>query len=976
LSYSMTVTDYAGNSVTRNSGATGSVTVDRTPPTVHVASAGNKTIGRYGETISFTATFVDTNGIDETTAPRIIIGGSSHTMTKSTNLVWTYDYPVPTGDSAPSFAVTIDATDVAGNDNAVETGVQSVIVDTTRPTTSLTSPALPAYPSSAATSITAASSADVSATYYTTGTSITFAWAGADTSSGIAGYYVDGTFTADTDGSASVPLAASATAHVVYVVDNAGNESYRLNITVTQDTHAPELTSIGAPSGAGIHFNGSSTYFTTAATLSFNPTATDTDTGDSGLKGFNLDGTTTTVALPLSLSAGASTHTIYAVDHVGRITPSAAITVTRDQVRPTTSLTSPATGVYPASAATSITATSEANVSATYYTTGDSVTFAWAGADTSSGIAGYYVDGTFTADTDGSASIELAASATAHVVYAVDRVGNESYRMNVTVTKDTTRPTTSLTSPALPAYPSSAATSITAASSADVSATYYTTGTSITFAWAGADTSSGIAGYYVDGTFTADTDGSASVPLAASATAHVVYVVDNAGNESYRLNITVTQDTDKPTIGSDSLVDADYPTVALRTNGTMTLTFTPTDTGSGISRYTVEGACSSVAVTSGLTSGSPVERGLSGITASGDIVLTVYDGVGNNETKTYTVTFDNSPPANVTGFTATANAGSSITLKWTDPTASDFDHVHISWTINGSAGSSADIEAEEEEYTISDLTENDVVVFTVSTVDTIGNASSGDVMGGSTTVLASRYSSQTSSRASPTASTASTASTAFTASTASTAAAAAATTSARPGSRAITSPKATSPETKSASWVTPPTPAGRARSEAVSATTGAARADASTAARAAASSRSEAAEAKAPTTAATASDEPDATPPATVVRHSTAQSVSAAGGSGAAATPSSAASSVAFAGSTVGGPATAAFNGSAQAVADGPGGSNAEAAPTTSGLGMPSDTPDAPRAPDGTGSRRPVQAVMPGRGGCGRRDEEMEGDER
>ncbi|HOZ71557.1 MAG TPA: fibronectin type III domain-containing protein, partial [Spirochaetales bacterium] len=493
---------------------------------------------------------------------------------------------------------------------------------------------------------------------------------------------------------------------------------------------------------------------------------------------------------------------------------------------------------------------------------------------------------------------------------------------------------------------------------------------SITFAWAGADTSSGIAGYYVDGTFTADTDGSASVPLAASATAHVVYVVDNAGNESYRLNITVTQDTDKPTIGSDSLVDADYPTVALRTNGTMTLTFTPTDTGSGISRYTVEGACSSVAVTSGLTSGSPVERGLSGITASGDIVLTVYDGVGNNETKTYTVTFDNSPPANVTGFTATANAGSSITLKWTDPTASDFDHVHISWTINGSAGSSADIEAEEEEYTISDLTENDVVVFTVSTVDTIGNASSGDVMGGSTTVLASRYSSQTSSRASPTASTA------FTAFTASTAAAAAATTSARPGSRAITSPKATSPETKSASWVTPPTPAGRARSEAVSATTGAARADASTAARAAASSRSEAAEAKAPTTAATASDEPDATPPATVVRHSTAQSVSAAGGSGAAATPSSAASSVAFAGSTVGGPATAAFNGSAQAVADGPGGSNAEAAPTTSGLGMPSDTPDAPRAPDGTGSRRPVQAVMPGRGGCGRRDEETEGDER
>ena len=75
--------------------------------TVNVASAGNKTVGRNGETISFTATFADANGIDETTAPAIVIGGISHTMAKSTNLVWTYDYPVPTGDSAPSFVVTI-----------------------------------------------------------------------------------------------------------------------------------------------------------------------------------------------------------------------------------------------------------------------------------------------------------------------------------------------------------------------------------------------------------------------------------------------------------------------------------------------------------------------------------------------------------------------------------------------------------------------------------------------------------------------------------------------------------------------------------------------------------------------------------------------------------------------------------------------------------------------------------------------------
>ncbi len=55
-------------------------------------------------------------------------------MAKATNLVWTFDYAVPTGDSAPTFAVDIVATDIAGNSNASATGVQSVIVDNSPPT--------------------------------------------------------------------------------------------------------------------------------------------------------------------------------------------------------------------------------------------------------------------------------------------------------------------------------------------------------------------------------------------------------------------------------------------------------------------------------------------------------------------------------------------------------------------------------------------------------------------------------------------------------------------------------------------------------------------------------------------------------------------------------------------------------------------------------------------------------------------------
>ncbi|MFC2090338.1 Ig-like domain-containing protein [Bacteroidota bacterium] len=131
-SVSISATDVPGNSNTAATGRT-SYTADNTQPTV-VVSDDSDGLVRDGDVVNITATFTEANGI--TSSPAITIGtlvvGDGMTATAN-NLVWTYQWTVTSSGNGTS-AVSIAATDVAGNTNTAATGRTSYTSDNILPT--------------------------------------------------------------------------------------------------------------------------------------------------------------------------------------------------------------------------------------------------------------------------------------------------------------------------------------------------------------------------------------------------------------------------------------------------------------------------------------------------------------------------------------------------------------------------------------------------------------------------------------------------------------------------------------------------------------------------------------------------------------------------------------------------------------------------------------------------------------------------
>lgn len=127
-------TDVAGNT---NVAATGQIayTIDNIQPTVVLSDDQADAIVRDADSVIITATFTEVgSGIDETTKPKITIGGvvTNADMIKTINLVWTYTWDVPSGNDGAA-AVSITAQDVAGNSNQAATGTTSYLIDNTPP---------------------------------------------------------------------------------------------------------------------------------------------------------------------------------------------------------------------------------------------------------------------------------------------------------------------------------------------------------------------------------------------------------------------------------------------------------------------------------------------------------------------------------------------------------------------------------------------------------------------------------------------------------------------------------------------------------------------------------------------------------------------------------------------------------------------------------------------------------------------------
>ncbi|MCX6344042.1 MAG: S8 family serine peptidase [Armatimonadetes bacterium] len=132
------VQDLAGNPIgaTNSKNGVGSGIA----PTVVLSDDHPDNIVCDANTVIITATFTEANGINETTPPKISInngGVTSVVMTKTSNLIWTYTWNVPTTTPTPA-TVSISATDLAGNLNTPATGKTSYIVDNVKPTVVLT----------------------------------------------------------------------------------------------------------------------------------------------------------------------------------------------------------------------------------------------------------------------------------------------------------------------------------------------------------------------------------------------------------------------------------------------------------------------------------------------------------------------------------------------------------------------------------------------------------------------------------------------------------------------------------------------------------------------------------------------------------------------------------------------------------------------------------------------------------------------
>ncbi|MCX6345078.1 MAG: hypothetical protein NT018_08385, partial [Armatimonadetes bacterium] len=133
---SISATDMAGSP---NSPATGKTvyTIDNTAPTVVLSDNHADAIVCEADTVIITATFTEANGINEPPTITIANGGvTAAAMTKTSNLIWTYTWNVPTGNAAAT--VSISATDVADNPNSPATGKTVYTIDNTAPTVVLT----------------------------------------------------------------------------------------------------------------------------------------------------------------------------------------------------------------------------------------------------------------------------------------------------------------------------------------------------------------------------------------------------------------------------------------------------------------------------------------------------------------------------------------------------------------------------------------------------------------------------------------------------------------------------------------------------------------------------------------------------------------------------------------------------------------------------------------------------------------------
>jgi len=314
------------------------ITIDGTAPTVVLSDDHADAIVRDADTVVITATFTDANGIDEADAPKISIATgivTNATMTKVSNLVWTYSWNVPAGNNGPA-TVSISAVDMAGNPNAAATGKTAYTIDNIAPSVTINQAVGQGDPTN---------DSPIDFTVVFSESVADFATGDVTVSSGTAVVSGGGTtYNVAVSGMDQGALIASIDAgRATDTAGNANTASTSTDNSVTYDNIEPTVT-INQASGQGDPTNGSPIDFTVVFSESVDDFITGDVTVSSGTATVSGGGTTYNVAVT-GMSQGALTASIdagKATDAAGNANEASTSTdnsVTYDTVNPTIGIT-------------------------------------------------------------------------------------------------------------------------------------------------------------------------------------------------------------------------------------------------------------------------------------------------------------------------------------------------------------------------------------------------------------------------------------------------------------------------------------------------------------------------------------------------------------------------------------------------------------------------------------------------------------
>ncbi len=621
---------------------TGTAPGDTTAPVVTIGTpTSSDTFSTAAATLALGGTASDDVGVTQVTWTNSAGGSGTATGTTTWNVS---SVALTVGTNA----ITVTASDAAGNTSTDTLTVTRTSADTTPPVVTITAP------TSATTLSTAASTVALGGTASDAVGVTQVTWTNSAGGSGTA----TGT-TSWTIGTVALTLGSNVI--TVTASDAAGNTSTdTLTVTRTSADTTPPVVTITAPTSA-------TTLSTAASTVALGGTASDavgvtqvTWTNSAGGSG-TATGTTSWTIGTVALTLGSNVITVTASDAAGN-TSSDVLTITRtatDTNAPVVTITAPTSATTLSTALASVTlgGTASDDVGVTQVT--------WTNSAGGSGTA--------TGTTSWSAgSVALTVGSNVITVTARDAAGNTSSDvLTITRTADITAPVVTITAPTSATTLSTALASVTLSGTASdaVGVTQVT--------WANSAGGSGTA--------TGTTSWNAgSVALTVGSNVITVTASDAAGNTSTDvLTITRALDTTAPIVTiTTPTTAATYSTTAT----TLTVRGSASD-NAAVTQVTWSNSAGGSGTATGTTSWSVTSAAL--VIGTNVFTVTARDAAGNTSTATLTVTRTDAtrPTVTITSPTSSATLSTTLSAVTLGGTASDNVGVtQVTWT-NSAGGS-------------------------------------------------------------------------------------------------------------------------------------------------------------------------------------------------------------------------------------------------------------------------------------------------